>query len=135
MNGASGPVHQPRQKVGFLFVRNVVVVLLPLFAVWPLMSGVEAGDRQAAEQVCAQHSMVVRTLDYPRKGAQATGVTCTPAGRWDDQHAYALSESGLPGLLGGFFVPFVCLVYLASGCLTLAAWNVIARLLRARSAR
>ncbi|GII57460.1 hypothetical protein Pth03_58490 [Planotetraspora thailandica] len=137
MNGASGPVHRPRKKAGFLLVmRNVVVVLLPLIAVvWPLMSAVEAGDQRAAEQVCAQHRMVVRMLHYPPKGAQATSVICTPSGRWDDQHAYALSEPGLPGRLGGFFVPFVCLLYVASSCVTLVVWNLIIRLFRVRSAR
>ncbi|MFD0732140.1 hypothetical protein [Planotetraspora mira] len=136
MNDASGPVHQSRQKVGFLFIRNVVVVLLPLIAVvGPLMTGVEAGDQRAAEQVCAQHRMVVRMLHYPPKGAQATEVICTPSGQWDDRHAYELPEPGLPGLLGGFFIPFVCLLYVASGCVTLAVWNMIVRLFRVRSAR
>ncbi|WP_345338824.1 hypothetical protein [Planotetraspora kaengkrachanensis] len=110
----------------------MVVVLLPLIVVGSLMSGAEAGEGQAAEQVCAQHHMVVRTLDHPQKKALATGVICTPSGRWDDRHAYALSQPGLPGLLGGFFVPFVCLVFVASGCVTLTAWNMIARLLRGR---
>ncbi|GAA1299782.1 hypothetical protein Psi02_63260 [Planotetraspora silvatica] len=135
MKDASAPLHQPRRKGRFLFVRNVLVIVLPLIVVGALMSGVQAGDQQAAEQICAQHHMVVRTLDYPPKQAQATGVICTPSGRWDDRHVYPLSQSGLSGLLGGFLIPFVCLVYVALGCATFTVWTMIARFLRGRSAR